>query len=403
MKIFDFLLLDLTIIMMPLLIYIIYVAYVKTIDKKENNLIFIITILSQVYLIIKYGHAFYKGVPLLIIDIPLILSYSRKSKLLIIILSVISLLYYYNYYNNYILFTLIAEYIIYYLLSRKINSNYTFITAFSIIKTIFLSVVKRAVATNVIMSGLILYMISIFVIYTYSKTKDMFELHKSIKEIENDKQIKTSLFKITHEIKNPIAVCKGYLDMYDENKIDKFKKHIPILKEEIDRTLILLEDFLAMNKLKIKKDILDINLLLEEVTNNMQLLFKQNKIKVDSKISEDEVYINGDYNRLTQVFINIFKNSIEAMQEKKKRIIKIWTRINDDKIIIFIEDNGVGISEKEMSKIKEPFYTTKEKGTGLGVSLSNEIIKAHKGELLYESEKEKYTKVTIILPLEKAI
>ena len=105
----------------------------------------------------------------------------------------------------------------------------------------------------------------------------------NIKEIERNKQIKTSLFRITHEIKNPIAVCKGYLDMFDKDNQDHFKKYIPILKDEINRTLLLLEDFLAMNKVKINKDIIDINLLIEEVVKNIKMLCTKNNIELKPK------------------------------------------------------------------------------------------------------------------------
>ena len=178
---------------------------------------------------------------------------------------------------------------------------------------------------------------------------------------------------------------------------------MPVLKEEINRTLILLEDFLTMNRLKINKDILDINLLLEEVIKSMELLFIKNKIKIEKDILDDEIFINGDYNRLTQVFINILKNSIEALENKKTKVIKLWSKRDKKNIIIYIKDSGKGIKKETLNKIKEPFYTTKIKGTGLGVSLSNEIINMHKGTLKYESEEEKYTLVTITLPLEKAI
>ncbi len=403
MKIFDYILLDVTIIVMPLMIYLLYTAYNKTLSKEENNLIFILTIFSQIYFTIKYGHSLYKKMPLFIIDIPLLISYTKKSKPLIFTSSALILLYYYQYYSNYLIFTIIAEYIIYYLISLKINKPNTYITIFCILKTVFTIILNQKLNFEIISSSALLYIISIFVIYLLEKTEDMLKLHKSIKEIENDKQIKTSLFKITHEIKNPIAVCKGYLDMYNENKIDDFKKHVPILKEEIDRTLILLEDFLAMNKQKINKDILDINLLLEEVINNMNMLFIKNGIKLESEISEDEIYINGDYNRLTQVFINILKNSIEASEKNNNAKIKIWTQIDKENINIYVKDNGVGIPKEILNKIKEPFYTTKVKGTGLGVSLSSEIINAHKGKLKYESKEGKYTTVTVTLPLEKAI
>ena len=98
-----------------------------------------------------------------------------------------------------------------------------------------------------------------FTIYLLNQAENIINMHIKYRQIVKEKQIQTSLFKITHEIKNPIDVCKGYLDMYDENNLEKTKKYIPIIKEEIDRVLILLEDFLSMNKQKINKDILDIN------------------------------------------------------------------------------------------------------------------------------------------------
>ena len=315
-------------------------------------------------------------------------------------MSVIIIIYYYNFYNEYLI-VLITEYLIYYLINIKINNIN--ITLFTILKIFFSIIYIKTINIELLFKATLFYIIIFCANYFLNKTKEILNLHKSIKKIENDKQIKTSLFKITHEIKNPIAVCKGYLDMYDENKINEFKKYMPVLKEEINRTLILLEDFLTMNRLKINKDILDINLLLEEVIKSMELLFIKNKIKIEKDILDDEIFINGDYNRLTQVFINILKNSIEALENKKTKVIKLWSKRDKKNIIIYIKDSGKGIKKETLNKIKEPFYTTKIKGTGLGVSLSNEIINMHKGTLKYESEEEKYTLVTITLPLEKAI
>ena len=84
---------------------------------------------------------------------------------------------------------------------------------------------------------------------------------------------------------------------------------------------------------------------------------------------------------------------------KEISIIKIKDSIKDNSLNIIIEDNGSGISKKNLLKIKEPFYTTKNRGTGLGVSLSDEIIKAHSGTLTYESIEGVGTKVIIKLPL----
>ena len=139
-------------------------------------------------------------------------------------------------------------------------------------------------------------------------------------------------------------------------------------------------------------------MLIEDIIDRQLPLMESNNIKFKSDLIDDDIYINGDYNRLSQVLVNIIKNSIEAINNKKG-IITIKDVIKDNNINIIITDNGVGISKKIMTKIKEPFYTTKVRGTGLGVSLSDEIIKAHNGELIYESKENIGTKVTIKLPL----
>ena len=153
-----------------------------------------------------------------------------------------------------------------------------------------------------------------------------------------------------------------------------------------------------VNQKNVQLDIMDINMLLENVIESLNPLFNEKNIKLNQDIIDDEVYIDGDYQRLCQVFINLFKNSVEAM-DKENRIINVKNSIKNNKLNIIIEDNGSGISNNNLNKISQPFYTTKNKGTGLGVSLSTEIIKAHGGSIKYDSKEGKGTKVTIQLPL----
>ena len=408
MEIFDNIILNIIVISLPITIYLLYLAYTKTFNCQENELLKIVTIFSILYLIVKYGKPLYQNLPLIIINVPLILAYIKKSKISIIITSIIAVVYYYNFYQN-LIGIIIFEYILYFIIALKTLKTqkiYLFILIFSLIKTVN-SIILFTYSNNIslhyiveiLIEGLFLYITMTSIYYFLSKTEEVLKLHMNIKEIKQNEQIHTSLFQITHEIKNPIAVCKGYLDMFDKDNPKHFQKYIPILKEEINRTLLLLEDFLAMNKVKINKDIIDINLLIEEVIQNINMLCKKNNIKLTSKLIDDDIYINADYNRLTQVFINILKNSVEAIPKNKEGIISINEKLKNNQIIITIKDNGEGMNKEVLDKIKEPFYTTKSKGTGLGVSLSNQIIKAHEGALNYESKEKEYTKVIITLPV----
>ena len=410
MEIFDTMILDIILVALPLTVYLLYLAYTKTFNNKENDLLIVVIIFSVLYLLFKYTKPLYMNMPFMIINISLIIAYIKKSKISILVTSVIMIAYYYSFYQNY-LPIIILEYLLYYLFYLKLFKEFkihdfilTFTTIKIVITLVLLSYLNYAFpvyVSEVLIEGIYMYVVANIIIYFLNKTEEVLKLHMNIKEIKHNEQIHTSLFQITHEIKNPIAVCKGYLDMFDPENPKHFKKYIPILKDEINRTLLLLEDFLAMNKVKINKDIIDINLLIEEVIKNIDMLCQKNNIKLTTKIIDDDIYINADYNRLTQVFINLLKNSIEAIPKDKNGKIIVHDRIKENYIIITIKDNGKGMSKELLNKIKEPFYTTKQRGTGLGVSLSDQIIKAHNGTLSYESKEGEYTKVTITLPLEE--
>ena len=410
MEMFDTLILDIVLISLPLAIYLLYLTYTKTFNKEEDNLLIVVTIFSILYLILKYTTPLYANMPFMIINIPLILAYIKKSNIAIIVTSIIMIIYYYNFYKNY-LPIIILEYLLYYLFYLKLFKElkvHDFILTFTTIKIVttlillsYLNYQFPVYISETLVEGIYLYIVANIIIYLLNKTEEVLKLHMNIKEIKHNEQIHTSLFQITHEIKNPIAVCKGYLDMFDSENPEHFKKYIPILKDEINRTLLLLEDFLAMNKVKINKDIIDINLLIEEVIKSINILCSKNNTKLTSKLIDDDIYIKADYNRLTQVFINLIKNSVEAIPNDRNGNIFIKEKIKDGHIVIMIKDNGRGMSRELLNKIKEPFYTTKPKGTGLGVSLSEQIIKAHNGTLNYESKEGEYTKLTITLPIEE--
>lgn len=186
--------------------------------------------------------------------------------------------------------------------------------------------------------------------------------------------------------------------MLDINKKEKLKKYLPIIKEEINRTLLVINDFSDYGKLKIELEEVDLVMLLEDIEDTLKPLLEENKAVIKFSMKLEELYINLDYNRMKQVLINVIKNSIEASAKNKKLIIKVSIKKLKDEVKISIEDNGVGMTEETLSKISKIFYTTKQNGTGLGVALSKEIVEQHHGSMIYKSELGKGTKVNIFLP-----
>lgn len=388
MNLFDIIVNAFVYTLFPVFIYFIYVVYKRTYEKSENDLIFIVMLYTILYMEYKYGVTIGDNVPLILLNIPLIISMKEKKDIHTIIISIFLIIYYYTYFDNYLLI-ICLEYFIYFLFRKSEN----ILLYFCLIKFCI-----SLINLNYVLEIIFFYFMCTFVIYIIERGKEMFEVFLSEKKLAQNKQIQNALFKISHEIKNPIAVCKGYLDMFDIDNKEHVKNYIPIIKEEIDRTLILLEDFLALNKNKIKKEMIDINFLLEELIKNYQPIFKQNNINLSINLPDDEIYINGDYNRLMQVFINILKNSIEAKDENKNMKMGINLSLEKDNVCLNFYDNGTGISKQNLEKIKTPFFTTKMLGTGLGTSLSEEIISAHLGTLDYESKEGEYTLVKIKLP-----
>ena len=407
---FDSLIIYLVFLLFPILLYLIFLAYTKITNKKESELLFDLCLLSSVYLIIKYYIYFPNKIFLLLVNVPLVIEIIRKRNLLNIVLSIIITFYYYKLFDFNIYFVF-SEYLFYFLYfyffnkkHKKDNSvtiinNFTFLKGIVLSYEIFYIVPNNSniifVIINLFLLLIIFYVICYLVVKLMEKAEKILSLNKVLNELQHEKELKNSLFKITHEIKNPIAVCKGYVDMFDKKDIIKCERYNEIIKNELNRTLIIMDDFMNYTKIKVKLDIIDINMLLSEVLESFSLIFKINNVDLINKVTDDEIYINGDYDRLKQVFINLIKNGIESFDGKNGKL-EIKSKENNKEVIISIIDNGCGMDEEVFKNINKMFYTTKKNGTGIGLPLSNEIIKLHNGRINLYSKKGEGTTVEII-------
>lgn len=389
-------------IIFPLMIILIYEAFSENLNNKKNNIILDFSFLTALYLITKcsdfYSNDYILGI---LIDTIIILAYVKKQAITATIISIMGIIILFQRLgiSIYVIMVKYITYLIVYLIYKNKYKNFINFTVVPRMITLILVIIINDVYTKYILEYIIYTISTYVIIMLFLKAEKIIEINMSYKELRKEKQLRDSLFKISHEIKNPIAVCKGYLDMYEKIDEKRFQKYIPIIKSEINRTLNILQDFSSCNKIKVNCDILDIELLLEDITNNFKLMFDNKSAEFFIELTNEEIFINGDYNRLSQVFVNIIKNSIEAIDENKKSYIKIHTEQLKNDIKIYVEDNGIGISKDNMEKIKEPFFTTKSNGTGLGTVLAIEIIEAHNGTIEYESEEGIGTTVIITLPL----
>jgi len=407
MNLFQIIFLDVVLLIFPILVYLLYLTTNKNITNKSKKLYLSLVLITSFFMLYNYGVDTPRLLPVLVLNSIVILSYLEDRYIIANILSILIIFIYSNFFNyTFILFTIYILISLLYLIRKKIKlNNLLFVNLSIIISSIvyFIWVYKfnnEFFNIEMLKSIIVCYFFIVNIIcLMYETGKKILETHLTYKELQQEKQIRLSLFKITHEIKNPIAVCKGYLDMINVKDTNQVERYVPIIKSEIERLLSLLQDFLLINKSNLDLDIMDFNMLIEDTIHKLDPLLKDNNINLNLNIIDDEIFINGDYNRLSQVLINIIKNSIEAIPDEHKGKINITTKIKDKKYYLTVEDNGVGMNKEVLTNIKKPFYTTKKRGSGLGVSLIYEIVEAHSGKIQYSSEYGKGTKVTIQLPI----
>jgi len=204
---------------------------------------------------------------------------------------------------------------------------------------------------------------------------------------------------ISHEVKNPLMVIGGIarqvlrgLAADPQKNLEKLK----IIVEEIRR----LEDFLAevgsFAKLsETKRGVVNLNTLLQELALKLEPSLHERNIKLSLNLDSKLPEVQFTPLHLSQVLLNIAKNSIEAMPAGGN--LKFISRCQNDRVLVQISDNGEGIPPDIIDKIFQPFYSTKPKGSGLGLSISKTIIEANQGEIKIESEPDKGTSVTVLL------
>lgn len=219
---------------------------------------------------------------------------------------------------------------------------------------------------------------------------------------EKEEDLKKCIFKIAHEIKNPLAVCKGYFSMMNLDNKEKSEKYLRVIEEEMNRTILLLDDYLNYNDIEVNLDVMDLTLLLDDVSFCFSSFFLENNVSYKFLCDEDEIFILGDYDRLKQVFMNLFKNSVEARKSDSELYIDLKINLFEDKVEVVLKDNGIGMDSSVVSRIGEDFFTTKLCGTGLGVSISKEIIKKHHGSLEYVSNEGYGTSTILSFPLHES-
>ncbi len=206
--------------------------------------------------------------------------------------------------------------------------------------------------------------------------------------------------KLAHEIKNPLTPIQltidnlkskyeKYIDISDK---DKYKKNLTTILTQIKQIENLVNEFSDFARMP--KPMFTNNNILDLINTNIELLKKTDEtIKYNLIYSKtDNHYLNCDYEQISRTIFNLTKNSIESIQEKADKLGNFDKKINIEikrikhYITIDIFDNGLGFTNKNKKEIIKPYYTTKKKGSGLGLSIVNKIINDHNGNIDFNSD-----------------
>ncbi|CAM4009262.1 PAS domain S-box protein [Paenibacillus alkaliterrae] len=203
---------------------------------------------------------------------------------------------------------------------------------------------------------------------------------------------------VAHEIRNPLTAIKGFVQLL-QSRTNENRDYFDIMLSELERINYIVSEFMLLAKPAqvIHFEQRDIRKLIHNILSLLDTQAIMNNVQIQTEIDPDIQSIMCEENQLKQVFVNVIKNAIEAMPNGGLLVIQVRHKNKSDILIRFI-DQGCGIPKERLPKLGEPFYSTKEKGTGLGLMMCFKIVEDHHGHIQIKSKPGKGTMFDIILP-----
>ena len=232
----------------------------------------------------------------------------------------------------------------------------------------------------------------------FEDVTDRLEMQEQLRKSDTLSVVGELAAGIAHEIRNPMTALKGFIQLLQGSVEGDFSNYFTIITSELKRIDTIITEFLVLAKPQvIRYEEKDINVIVQETVDLLNAESTLYNVLLDTDFFTDSLYLYCEPNQLKQVLINILKNALESMSNGGN--IRIKTDLVDEEYVkVSITDQGVGIPKEKLKKLGEPFYTTKDRGTGLGLMISFKIIEEHKGWIEVESEVGVGTVFSVYLP-----
>ncbi len=222
-------------------------------------------------------------------------------------------------------------------------------------------------------------------------------------EEERSEALEHMMEEVAHEIRNPLTSIGGFArKVYGKlPEGDPNKKYMEMIIQDVTILEGMIKQLIELKTMAISyKEPTNINDVIMEALKVFEQEFKEKAINVETELMDNLPLIPADEKLLRRALCNLIKNSIEAMVEGIK-VLKIVSRLSDDRMEILVSDTGKGIPKDKLKNIFAPFVTSKVYGPGLGLTFTLKIIQDHKGTISAESELEKGTTFTISFPVKR--
>jgi two-component system sensor histidine kinase HydH len=234
--------------------------------------------------------------------------------------------------------------------------------------------------------------------------RDLTEIQELKREVERTQRL-ASLGRlaagIAHEIRNPLSSIKGFATYFMERykDIPEDQKTAEIMVQEVERLNRVIGQLLEFARpMSVRKKSTSVQSVIQHSLKMIERDAQAKDINIRMNLSSEIEEVSIDADRMNQVFLNLYLNGIEAMEEGGTLSVDLYPDEGGGQIKISISDTGAGIKKEDLVHIFDPYFTTKPSGTGLGLAIVHKIIESHRGEVKVESEPGKGTTVTIILP-----
>lgn len=210
---------------------------------------------------------------------------------------------------------------------------------------------------------------------------------------------------VAHEIKNPlgsigihIQLIQKELAALEETERERIQGYIDVVNEEVNRLNKIVVDFLfAVRPMNVELEDADMNAVIADLLEFVRYELEQNDIELEADLQDDLPKVQLDEKYFKQAVMNIVKNSLAAMPEGGTLAVK--TRCRGDNVELVIRDTGEGMSEDVREKIFEPYFTTRDFGSGIGLTLVYKVVKEHMGEISVQSEEGKGSRFILTFPV----